>query len=104
MALVHLSDSGFAAFIEKGIAVVDFWAGWCGPCRMFGPIFEAESKRHDTVRFGKYEITDTNRNMAGKFDVRSIPSILAFKDGAVLDTKIGLMNEAELADWIKGLS
>ena len=104
MAVKHLSDSDFQEFIADGIAVVDFWATWCGPCRTFGPVFEAVSENHPGVKFGKFEITDQNKEIPVRYGIRSIPATIAFKNGAPVDTKIGLMDGGMLGDWIKALS
>ena len=103
MAILHLTDGDFEGFIKASIAVVDFWATWCGPCRAFGPIFESASEKYPSVKFGKYEITDANRAAAAKYGVRSIPSILAFKNGEFVDAKTGMMDDKTFDDWIKKL-
>ena len=104
MAVKHLLDSDFQDFIKDGMSIVDFWAEWCGPCRMFGPVFEAASEKHDGIKFGKYEITDTNKETPAKFGIRSIPATIAFKNGEAIKTQTGLMDERMFEDWIKELS
>ncbi len=103
MALEHANDVTFTSMIQNGITLVDFWAPWCGPCRMFGPIFESVSQEMPDVNFVKFEIDDTNRTTPTKFGIRSIPSILAFRDGELVEARTGLMDEETLKSWIQEL-
>ena len=103
MALEHANDTTIETLIGNGITLVDFWATWCGPCRMFGPIFEATSAKHPDVTFIKFEIDEANRRTPAKYGIRSIPSVLAFKNGELVEARTGLMDEDTLTDWINEL-
>ena len=87
---------------EKPV-LVDFWAPWCVPCRMFGPIFESASEKIHDVNFIKFEVNDENRRTPAKFGIRGIPSVLAFKNGELVEARSGLMDEETLAAWIAEL-
>jgi thioredoxin 1 len=102
MAILHANDSNIDTMIGSGITLVDFWASWCGPCRMFGPIFEDVSEKSD-AKFVKFEIDEANRKTPSKYGIRSIPSVLAFKNGELVEARTGLMDEETLLAWIEEL-
>jgi len=103
MALKHANDETFDSMVASGLTLVDFWATWCGPCQMFGPIFESASEMKPDVNFVKFEIDETNRRTPAKFGIRSIPSVLAFKNGEIIEARTGLMDEETLIQWIEEL-
>lgn len=103
MALEHANDSNFTDKVASGITLVDFWASWCGPCQMFGPIFEAASEKISDVKFVKFEIDDANRRVPATYGIRSIPSVLAFKDGELIEARTGVMDLETVEDWIISL-
>ena len=103
MAIKHANDATIDSVIGNGITLVDFWAAWCGPCRMFGPIFEETSEKLPDVNFVKFEIDETNRRTPAKYGIRSIPCVLAFKNGDLVVARTGLMDEDTLLSWIQEL-
>ena len=103
MAISHANDTTIDTFIGDGITLVDFWASWCGPCRMFGPIFEEVSDQIVDVKFVKFEIDESNRRTPAKYGIRSIPAVLAFKNGELVEARTGLMDSDTLLAWIEEL-
>ena len=95
---VAVTDVSFEVEIEKhdGLAVVDFWATWCGPCRMVAPILEQLASEYaGKAKVAKLDV-DANQRTAMRFNVRSIPTILFFKNGKLVDTVIGAVPKAKL--------
>ncbi len=101
---VTVTDATFTEAIEDadGLAVVDFWATWCGPCRIVGPIVEelADEYAEKGVKVGKVDV-DQNPKTASRFGIRSIPSILFFKDGKHVDTVVGAVPKTHLEKKIQ---
>lgn len=101
--IVHTSDSGFEVDVlqsEKPV-LIDFWAEWCGPCKMIAPILdEAATEYADRMTVVKLNI-DENPNTAQKFGIRSIPTLMLFKDGAVQAQKLGAMSKSQLAEFLE---
>ncbi len=95
---IAVTDADFEKQVEQnqGVTVVDFWATWCGPCRMIAPILEQLSVEYEgKVRVTKLDV-DSNQKTAMRFNVRSIPTLLFFKDGKVVDQVIGAVPKAAL--------
>jgi len=100
---LELTASNFDESIKEGVALVDFWAPWCGPCRMLAPVIEELAEDFD----GKAKIckvnTDEEQDVAVKYGIRSIPTILFFKDGELVDQMVGASSKQVLADKINSL-
>jgi thioredoxin len=96
-----LSDEDFNTSIQKGWAVVDFFTDWCGPCKAFGPVFEAASNQFEgKVLFAKVNGTQKN-TLLDRFHVTSIPTIILFKDGKEVKRNVGPMKPDQLTQWIQ---
>ena len=100
---IELTNENFEATTKEGVALVDFWAPWCGPCRMIAPVIEELAADFD----GKAAIckinTDEQQELASQFGVRSIPTILIMKDGEVVETMVGAASKQAFADKLNAL-
>jgi thioredoxin 1 len=98
----HVSDASFQADVLESTApvLVDFWAEWCGPCKMIAPILdEVASAYQGKVQVAKVNV-DENRDIPAKFGIRGIPTLIMFKDGQIAATKVGALTKAQLTAFI----
>lgn len=92
--VLHLDNTNFKQEVldSKGVVLVDFWAAWCGPCKMIGPILEELSAEMENAKITKVNV-DEAQDLAGEYGIRSIPTLIVFKDGEKVDTMIGLQQK-----------
>jgi thioredoxin 1 len=100
VATVNITSDNIETTVnEGGIVLLDFWASWCGPCRAFGPVFEAASEKYPEVVFGKID-TEAQQALAAQLQIRSIPTIMAFRDGIQLYSQPGALPADAFNDLI----
>ncbi|MGG3738988.1 thioredoxin [Aeribacillus pallidus] len=100
MAIVHATDQSFTSDTNQGLVLVDFWAPWCGPCKMISPVLdEIDAEMGDKVKVVKVNV-DENQETAGKFGVMSIPTLFVMKDGEVVDKVIGYQPKEALVELL----
>jgi thioredoxin 1 len=100
VATVELSLENFEQTVEgSDMVIIDFWAEWCGPCKMFGPIYEKVSEKFPAVTFAKVD-TEANQQLAGMFNIQSIPTLMVIREQVVLFSQAGALPEAALEDIV----
>ncbi|MBU8901753.1 MAG: thioredoxin [Victivallales bacterium] len=99
----HLTSANFEELTSKGTVLIDFWATWCGPCRMLGPVLDqVAAEMGDDVVIGKINV-DEEQDLAVKFSVRSIPAMFILKDGEVRESFVGVKDKATLVNALKSV-
>ena len=103
MSTQNLTAADFGQVVEReGITLVDWWASWCGPCRMFAPTYEQASEKHDDIVFGKVD-TEAERELAGAAQIMSIPTLMAFRDGILVFSQPGALPAEALEQVIEAV-
>lgn len=100
MAVKELSTDDFDSVIASGKTVVDFFAVWCGPCKMMAPVLEAASEEYTDIKFGKVDV-DKSGELAMRYNIMSVPTLIVFKDGEVIEKSVGAISGEELAQLLK---
>ncbi len=101
MAVIHLNKDNFEEITREGLALVDFWATWCGPCRMQAPVVDQlDAELGASVKVCKVDV-DAEPALARKFRVMSIPTLIALKDGQIKETRVGFQDLESLKDMLK---
>lgn len=96
----NINENEFEKEIEKGKVLVDFYASWCGPCKMLSPVIEDFSEKYSDIKFLKVNV-DNELQLAQKFNVMSIPTLILFEDGKEIKKNIGLLSKTDLEEFIK---
>lgn len=99
MSVIHLDKEDFNDIVSNGKVVVDFFATWCGPCKMLGPVFEKVSDEVNDVKFVKLDVDKFN-DIARQYGVMSVPTLILFENGKEVKKEIGFMSEDKLKDFI----
>lgn len=102
MAIIHAKEENFNEIISKDLVLVDFFANWCGPCKMLSPILENLASSREEIKIVKVDV-DECPALARTYGVMSIPTLLIFKNGKLLESRTGFMPESEIINWLQNL-
>lgn len=100
MAIIHANEENFNALINGEVVLVDFFANWCGPCKMLSPILENMASNRDELKIIKVDV-DKCENLARNYGIMSIPTLLLFKNGKLKSSRTGFMSNVEIRNWIE---
>jgi len=101
MSCEHVTKDNFESLTAKGLVVVDFYADWCGPCRMLGPVLDEINDEEADFSIIKANVEEVEA-LAGQFGIQNLPTLIILKDGEKVDMKVGSDNKANIVKWIKG--
>jgi len=100
MAVVFANNNNFKEAVAEGIVILDFYADWCAPCRMIGPVLEQITEENPDIKIVKVDV-DNNMELANQFGVRGIPALFVLKDGKTVAQRAGFMPKAALVEWVR---
>ncbi len=100
MAVVFANTNNFDEHIAEGTIILDFYADWCAPCRMIGPVLEQITEENEDIKIVKVDV-DNNMELAQRYGVRGIPALFVLKDGKTVAQRAGFMPKAALVDWVR---
>ncbi len=100
MEIIHGNENNFNDIVQGELVLVDFFATWCGPCRMLGPVLEELAEERSNITVAKIDV-DESASLAKNYGIMSVPTLLLFKDGKLVDQRSGFMPKEELTRWIE---
>lgn len=105
MSVINITESNFKEEVlgSKKLVLVDFYANWCGPCKMMSPVIDEIAEEIEDIKVGKVNV-DENQELAIEYDVMSIPTLIIFKEGQAIKTLVGLQDKMELIDFLNNLA